>query len=79
MASVSHNRKTGRPLVQFTDADGKRQTVRLGAVTAKLAAYFGENHLDEVTAADRDGKGQYGAESRWAGTGGSGLLRGRTK
>jgi len=50
MASLSCNRKTGRRLIQFTDRDGKRQTIRLGAVTAKDARTI-KGHAEKLIAA----------------------------
>ncbi|MCX5672240.1 MAG: hypothetical protein NTU94_13060 [Planctomycetota bacterium] len=37
MASLSHERKTGRRTIQFTGRDGLRKTVRLGKVDKRQA------------------------------------------
>ncbi|MEM7625890.1 MAG: tyrosine-type recombinase/integrase [Planctomycetota bacterium] len=39
MASVSHNKQTGRRVIQFQAPDGKRHTLRLGKVTKKQAEH----------------------------------------
>jgi len=47
MASLSRNSKTGRRLIQFTDRDGNRQTIRLGAATAKDAKTI-QGHVEKL-------------------------------
>lgn len=39
MADISHNKKTGRRVIQFQAPDGKRHTLRLGKVTKKQAEH----------------------------------------
>ena len=37
MASLSHDKKTGRRTIQFVARNGKRKSIRLGKVTSKQA------------------------------------------
>lgn len=39
MAGISHNKQTGRRVIQFQAPDGKRHTLRLGKVTKKQAEH----------------------------------------
>ena len=64
MASVSKHGTTGRRMIQFTGADGKRKTIRLGFISedqADLVAF----HVDNLARAKREGLAVETNTARW--------------
>ena len=63
MASVSHDKTTGRRAIQFTDGD-KRRSVRLGHVTAKQAE-SAKLHVEDLIACKATGTAPKAATVDW--------------
>ena len=50
MASISHDKKSGRRTIQFIDTDGKRKSIRLGKVNKRQADTV-RNHIEKLMSA----------------------------
>jgi len=66
MASLSHERKTGRRTIQFTGRDGLRKTVRLGKVD-KRQADRAKGFIEDLLAAHLSGDALKPATAEWVG------------
>ena len=64
MASVTHDKKTGRRTIQFVGADGKRRSIRLGKVSAKQAE-SAKLHLEDLIACKATGTASKGTTAGW--------------
>ena len=64
MASVSHDRKTGRRTVQFVGTDGKRRSIRLGKVT-KRQAESAKGYIEDLVACLTTGTAPKNATAEW--------------
>ncbi len=54
MASISHDKKTGRRTIQFKDTDGSRKSIRLGKCDQKTAQAI-RTQIEHLTAAKGNG------------------------
>ncbi|MEM1099859.1 MAG: tyrosine-type recombinase/integrase [Planctomycetota bacterium] len=66
MASIAHDKKTGRRMLQFTDPNGKRHTLRLGKVTKKQAEHV-RLRIDQLLGAKLTGSPIDPDTARWVG------------
>ncbi|MEM9109389.1 MAG: hypothetical protein AAGC72_05145, partial [Planctomycetota bacterium] len=66
MAGISHDKKTGRRMLQFIDPSGKRQTIRLGKVTKKQAEHV-RLRIDQLLGAKLTGSPLDPDTARWVG------------
>ncbi len=64
MASVSHDKGSGRRRIQFVAPDGKRQAIRLGKVTAKQAE-TAKLHVEDLVACKSTGSSLRPATADW--------------
>ena len=64
MASISHDRKTGRRIIQFVGTDGKRRSVRLGKVS-KRQAESAKRFIEDLTACQVAGTSPKNATAEW--------------
>ena len=64
MASISHEKKTGRRAVQFVGRDGKRRTVRLGKVN-KRQAETAKAYIEDLLACRTTGTAPKGTTAEW--------------
>jgi integrase len=64
MASISHDKKTGRRVIQFTGSDKKRRTLRLGKVNKK-SAEFTRTKVEHLVSASITGDPIEDETARW--------------
>ncbi len=64
MASISHDKKTGRRTIQFVAADGKRKSVRLGSVS-KRQAETTKGYIEDLLACRITGSAPSKATADW--------------
>ncbi len=64
MASISHNKKTGRRTVQFVGRDRRRHSIRLGRVTARQAE-TAKGYIEDLVACLRTGSSPRPATADW--------------
>jgi integrase len=64
MASISHDEKTGRRVIQFTGSNGKRQSFRLGKCTARQAE-TAKIHVENLLACLNTGSSPNPATADW--------------
>ncbi len=64
MASISHEKKTGRRTVQFVGGDGKRRSVRLGKVS-KRQAEAAKLRIEDLVACKKTGTAPKGTTAEW--------------
>jgi len=64
MASVSHDKRTGRRTIQFVGADGKRRSVRLGKVS-KRQAESAKRYVEDLIACRATGTVPKGTTAEW--------------
>lgn len=64
MASISHEKKTGRRAVQFVGGDGKRRTVRLGKAS-KRQAETAKGYIEDLVACKTTGTAPKGTTAEW--------------
>ena len=70
MASISHDKKTGRRTIQFTAADGRRPSIRLGKVSKKQAETI-RTKVEDLVSANFASQAPADETARWvAGLGG---------
>lgn len=66
MASISHDKRTGRRMLQFTDPSGSRQTIRLGKITKKQAEHV-RLRIEQLLGAKITGSPIDPDTARWVG------------
>ncbi|MEO0966280.1 MAG: tyrosine-type recombinase/integrase [Planctomycetota bacterium] len=64
MASITHQRSTGKRLIQFQNLDGRRATLRLGSCSKRRAEEICR-HIEELLAAKSTGTGVSRAAAEW--------------
>jgi len=64
MASISHDKKTGRRAVQFVGTDGKRRSIRLGTASKRQAEEV-RSHVEKLAAAAFTTHAPPDETSRW--------------
>jgi integrase len=64
MASISHDKKTGRRIIQFKARDGKRKSIRLGKVN-KRQAETAKLFLEDLVACSVSGGSPKGTTAEW--------------
>ncbi|MEO1994523.1 MAG: phage integrase SAM-like domain-containing protein [Planctomycetaceae bacterium] len=64
MASISHDRKSGRRTIQFKDNDGSRKSIRLGKCDQKTAQAI-RTQIEHLAAAKRNGTAMPPQTSEW--------------
>ena len=55
MASISHDKKTGRRTIQFKDTDGSRKSIRLGKCDQKTAQAI-RTQIEHLPSASGEGE-----------------------
>jgi integrase len=64
MASISHDKKTGRRLIQFVARDGRRKSVRLGKISNRQAE-TAKRFIEDLVACSVAGSSPKGATAEW--------------
>jgi len=64
MASISHDKKTGRRIIQFVARDGKRKSIRLGKVTSKQAE-TAKGFIENLIVCQMTGAEMKGTTAEW--------------
>lgn len=64
MASISHDKKTGRRIIQFTGPDGKRRSIRLGKASRRYANMV-KPKVEDLVYARITGHAPNDETSRW--------------
>jgi len=64
MASISHDKKSGRRTVQFVGTDGKRRSIRLGKVS-KRQAESAKGFIEDLVACLTTGTAPKNATAEW--------------
>jgi integrase len=74
MASISHDKKTGRRMIQFTGPDGKRRSIRLGKASRRYADMV-KPKVEDLVAARITGGSPCDETSRWLADLDEGMLK----
>ena len=64
MASISHDKKTGRRTIQFVARDNKRKSIRLGKVTSRQAEAV-KRFIEDLVACKTTGSVPKGTTTEW--------------
>ncbi len=64
MASITHDKETGRRVIQFVADDGSRKSIRLGKVTARQAT-SAKGYIEDLIACKTTGTSPNGTTAEW--------------